>query len=171
MRGTTTILRLLLGHAAGADHEGEFLSLGAESVHIFDAFALANVLLCSAVKTVEEEGTLRGIAGSPTRVMRGNCQRHFRRTLEILEPNVLVVQGRIAGRSVQSAVDDAEWLDTPLPLARLRWGQTGALAMFVSHPAAHGSQNWGQSAQQTYVEATLAPSVRAVQRLTAAAVR
>lgn len=49
MRGTTSALRILFGNGLGADWEGEFVTtVNGERFHVFDAFALVNVLLCSA---------------------------------------------------------------------------------------------------------------------------
>ena len=55
MRGTTSILRLLLDRRPG--DEGERL-FGEDkgTAHIFDGFALVNALLCSAVKKPSEGG-------------------------------------------------------------------------------------------------------------------
>lgn len=56
MRGTTSALRVLLGLEDNLDHASEFLDLASrERVHMFDAFSLVNVLLCSA----HEAGTVQ----------------------------------------------------------------------------------------------------------------
>ena len=48
MKGTTSALRLIFGIPLGTDHHSEFLSIEGQRVHIFDAFALVNYLLCSS---------------------------------------------------------------------------------------------------------------------------
>ncbi|MEX0741978.1 MAG: hypothetical protein WD079_04215, partial [Phycisphaeraceae bacterium] len=49
MRGTTSALRVLFGNGLGAVWEEEFvLDEDGDGFHVFDAFALVNVLLCSA---------------------------------------------------------------------------------------------------------------------------
>jgi hypothetical protein len=85
MRGTTNVLRLLFGIPLGIDHDSEFMMIDGERIHIFDAFALANYLLCSAVSA---DGRMRG---SATRTMMENCQGHFRQVMRILEASVVVV--------------------------------------------------------------------------------
>lgn len=92
MRGTTNVLRLLLGAGLGSDYEGEFLTLGSKRAHIFEAFALTNFLLCSAIAAgLSDVGSKRGRS---TRVMQRNCSVHLRAAMEILEPTVIIVQGR-----------------------------------------------------------------------------
>ena len=93
MRGTTSILRLLLGRPLGTDHKGERLFAGDQrTAHVFDGFALVNALLCSAVKK-PPVGRNAG-KGASSRLMRRNCARHFRRTMEILEPTAIVAEGQ-----------------------------------------------------------------------------
>lgn len=50
MKGTTSILRLLFGKKPGSDHEGEFVKVEGKDLHIFDCYALVNLLRCSAVE-------------------------------------------------------------------------------------------------------------------------
>jgi hypothetical protein len=97
MRGTTNVLRLLFDLDLAADYDSEFLPINGERVHIFDAFGLVNYLLCSAVGT---DGSKRGRA---TRTMRSNCQAHFREVMRILDPSVLVVQGKSFWKSINGA--------------------------------------------------------------------
>ena len=70
MKGTTLILRLLLGREPGEDKEGESL-LGDLNSHVFDGFALVNYLLCTVV---EKPGVMKGYS---SREMQRNCSRHF----------------------------------------------------------------------------------------------
>ena len=91
MRGTTSILRLMLGRRLGTDDDGERL-FGKGTAHIFDGFALVNALLCSAVGKPPEG--MRAGMGASSRLMRKNCARHFRKTMEILEPTVIVAEGQ-----------------------------------------------------------------------------
>ncbi len=78
LRGTTVLLRLLLGGRAGPDYEGEFVELPSGPVHIFECFALANFLLCSAVAEPSGERFSGGQRGwRPPR-----CGRTARRTFD-----------------------------------------------------------------------------------------
>ena len=86
MRGTTSALRAVLGKGLGANWDEEFIVLGGRRVHIFDAFALVNVLLCAA-------GSAGSGRGASTRIMRRNCLMYFEATLEILAPTLVLLQG------------------------------------------------------------------------------
>jgi len=89
MRGTTFALRLLLLlRGAINDPDDEWLAPAVgDRFHLFDAFALVNALLCSAI----DPATL---GGRSTPEMQLNCLRHFVATLDILEPTVVVLQGQ-----------------------------------------------------------------------------
>ncbi|MDY0040232.1 MAG: hypothetical protein RBS57_07960 [Desulforhabdus sp.] len=86
MKGTTHALRVLFGRTPGVDPAGETLDVGRVQIHLFDAFALVNLLLCSAT-----DGTARGRA---TDTMLSNCLHHFTSVMEVLQPTVLVCQGK-----------------------------------------------------------------------------
>ena len=85
MRGVTFALRLAFGLPVDADTEQLQFTDGS-SAHLFDAYAMTNLLLCSAV----DHGTAKSRA---TGVMRKSCSRHLRATLEILEPTLVISQG------------------------------------------------------------------------------
>lgn len=156
MRGTTTMLRLLLGRDPGCDEEGEHLLDG----HLFDGFALVNYLLCTALKEERTEKEDRGGAGkgysSPT--MRRNCGRHFLQTLEILEPTVIIAQGK----------DVRKWMANALTLPSngslneivMVSGKPVNLLTFV-HPSAGGRYEfWGDSLHKPYLVETVAPTIK-----------
>ena len=156
MRGTTNVLRLLFGLPLGNDHESEFLTIGAERVHIFEAFALVNYLLCSAVGA---DGTSRGLA-TPT--MMKNCQQHFREALRILEPSVLVIQGKGFWNWVKGAFD-AVSQDTDHNY-RVSFGLSKALVAVFSHPSSHFPNNWGANCKTPYLLQTVAPSIERIRK-------
>ncbi|MEZ0355441.1 hypothetical protein [Mycobacterium sp. SA01] len=85
MRGVTFALRLAFGLPVDADTERIQLADGT-STHLFDAYAMTNLLLCSAV----DHGTAKSRA---TGVMRKSCSRHLRASLEILQPTLVISQG------------------------------------------------------------------------------
>ncbi len=108
MTGTTSVLRFLAGRELGNDRGGEYLDLRGGQVHLFEAFALVNFLLCSAVAA---EGSVRGRS---TEEMRQNCGGHFRKTVEILEPTVIIAQGGwVSGSSASLARARASILVCP----------------------------------------------------------
>ena len=156
MRGTSSTLRLLLGREPGDDEEGEGLLDG----HIFDGFALVNYLLCTALKKPRsKEQDSRGAGqGNSSQIMRQNCGRHFRNTLEILEPTVVVAQG----------IGVRKWMLNALPIAErgdqhevvLIAGQSVDLFTF-SHPSAGGPPGfWGRSPRSSYLTEIVAPAIR-----------
>jgi hypothetical protein len=95
MKGVTLALRLALGlpymGPGGApliDHETERVNFSdGTDAHLFDCFAMANLLLCSAVL---KKGSQKSLA---TPVMRQNCVDHLVRTIGVLEPTLVISQG------------------------------------------------------------------------------
>lgn len=85
MRGVTFALRLAFGLPVEADTEQIHFDDGS-TAHLFDAYAMTNLLLCSAV----DHGTAKSRA---TGIMRKSCSRHLRATLEILQPTLVISQG------------------------------------------------------------------------------
>ena len=95
MKGVTLALRLALGVPYEDRYGNPLIDRETEQVnftdgthaHLFECFAMANLLLCSAVK---EEGSQKSLA---TSVMRKNCSRHLMKTVEILRPTLVISQG------------------------------------------------------------------------------
>ena len=95
MKGVTLALRLALGLPYADRHGKPFTEPEEEEVsftdgstdHLFECFAMANLLLCSAVA---KKG---GQAGRGTPVMRNNCARHLKKTIGILQPTLVISQG------------------------------------------------------------------------------
>jgi hypothetical protein len=152
MRGTTSALRVLFGLGLGDSWEQEFLlAEDGDGFHIFDAFALVNVLLCSAHPPGSSDG-------ASTEVMRSNCLRHFRATVRILEPTVLIVQGKGVRSWLASAVEAEEHLSPTL--SRTTIAGRSILAAQFSHPSARGNPPWGDRLDATYLTDVVAPTMR-----------
>ena len=151
MRGTSNVLRLLFNVPLGTDHKSEFMKIDGGCVHLFDAFALVNYLLCSAVGN---DGKTRGLA-TPT--MMKNCQHHFRGALQILEPSVIVVQGKRIWPWVRSTFDSITHQASEVHAAKL-----GSIQTFVAsftHPSARYPYNWGTNDRTPYLLQTVRPSI------------
>ena len=154
MRGTTSILRLLLGRSIGDDNEGERLLDG----HIFDAFALVNYLLCSAIETPRDPQASGGGRGCSSPIMRRNCAVHFRQALRVLEPTVIVAQGKgvrawlAKALSLPARGPTTESVDID--------GRTASLLSFT-HPSAISEGGWGRSLRSDYLWGTVVPTIRA----------
>ena len=89
MRGVTRILQVLWG--LPPDKGSEYID---GDLHVLDAFAMANSTLCS-----KTDGESR--QGEPTDCMRGNCSTHLRRTIELLEPTIIVTQGKSPEKAIK----------------------------------------------------------------------
>jgi hypothetical protein len=158
MRGTTSALRLLYGIPLAADHAGEFLQTSACRCHIFDAFALINYLLCSAVIKEKERRS------KATKVMLSNCRQHFRKAIEILEPNAVVVQSKGYWPWIRKAFDRVDQLTENLFKAKLD-NEDVLIAVFAHPSTPDNHHNWGRSADTVYLLDTVAPTLKKVRDL------
>lgn len=154
MRGTTSALRVLFGKGLGSDWESEFLLAdNGEGFHLFDAFALVNVLLCSAHPP-------RSAVGTSTEVMRRNCLTHFEATIKVLEPTVLILQGQGVQSWVAPAIRRAEEVG-PF-VSRVSIAGVRMLAVRFSHPSAHGKLRWGDRLDAPYLVDVVDPTLRQI---------
>jgi hypothetical protein len=152
MRGTTSALRILLGTGVGSDWEGEFVEAeGGERFHVFDGFALVNVLLCSAGPPHSSQGR-----SSPT--MRSNCLEHFSATLEVLQPTVVVLQGAGVARWTRPIFRVEAEHSPHLLQATFEGGR--ALVCRLSHPSAHGELRWGDRLDRPYLREVVEPTLQ-----------
>lgn len=133
---------------------------------MFECFALVNFLMCSAVRGPQREWnpetSKSGSVGRSTAVMRRNCARHYRRAIEILEPTLIVVQGRGVRRWMHQVIDHAEPAHDSLPIERVAIGPVGCHLLTFTHPACPTRDNWGMNDRQPYLLETVAPAVRAL---------
>ena len=158
MRGTTSLLRLLFGGSPGTDYAGEFLVLDGQRVHIFEAFALVNFLLCSAIDSGQgEHGSKRG---KSTATMQRNCARHFVEAMRILEPTVVVAQGKGVRDWLRAAVEEAVPLGENLESVTLA-GCNCLLATFT-HPSVPSRENWGTDHRRPYLLEAVASTIDAI---------
>lgn len=155
MRGTTSALRLIFGKGLGADYEGEFVQpVNGRLFHIFDGFALLNRLLCYAGPDI-------GVQARPTTTMFDNCSTHLGATLDILEPTIVILQGKAVSASASRVLKVRKCHGEHLYEA-VR-GDHRMLVCQFSHPSARGDLRWGDSLDAPYlgtVKATLAQAIR-----------
>ena len=149
MKATTSLLRLLFGIPLGNKHEDKFVTINGERVHLFDAFALANFLLCSA--------TNGNKSGRSTRTMRKNCAQHYRATINILSPTLLIRQGTGVFDWVSKYAFEVRIIDEQL--GSIRTPELDALVLRFTHPSAHSPYNWGHNERTEYLINTVAPAV------------
>jgi hypothetical protein len=152
MRGTTSALRIIFGKGLGSRHEDEFVHpVRGRPFHIFDGFALVNRLLCSA-------GPLRSSLGRSTPTMRNNCLEHFVETLRILEPTLVVLQGRGVDLWTRSVFTRQRSYGEHLHRASFE-GRSLQLCTF-SHPSARGRLRWGDRLEAPYLREVVVPTLR-----------
>ncbi|MEO8291676.1 MAG: hypothetical protein ABI635_00940 [Actinomycetota bacterium] len=158
MRGTTSALRAVFGKGLGTDHEGEFVRpSNGRAFHIFDGFALVNRLLCSA-------GPRGSSDGHPTKTMLGNCEEHFRATMSILQPTLVILQGKKVDVSTRSIFERTHSYSKELHGAVFD-GERLMVCAF-SRPSAHGALRWGDSLAAPYLNDVVVPTLKkAVRRL------
>ncbi len=158
MRGTTSLLRLLFGIPLGTDHAREYIQINNnEKCHIFDAFALVNYLLCSAIA---KDG---GTTDKSTPTMHQNCRGHFRQALMRLEPNVVVVQGIGFWPLVSESFDTVEPIDRNNVLYRVELGGRKFLTAAFTHPSARNTEyGWGINDHTPYLLKTVVPTVKKI---------
>ena len=85
MKGTLCLLQLLFGRKP--DDDTLELAINGKQERILKAFSLANFLLCSGIKNGESRGAY-------TDDMQENCRDHYQKMLEILQPQMIILQGK-----------------------------------------------------------------------------
>jgi hypothetical protein len=125
---------------------------------LFDCFALVNFLLCSAVplESVSDDTEPRGgRPGRSTRTMQKNCARHFKAALELLEPTIIIVQGRGVLGWMKAVFETLS--DDMVQTVHINDKKVDVLAF--THPSAHGPHNWGVNDRTPYLCDVVAPTV------------
>lgn len=161
MKGTASALRLAFGGRPGLDPAGEelaFVNVSAP-VHVMNAYALANVRLCSAVRTgtTSSRGSAR---------MTENCWPHLQATVRILEPTLCLLQSGPARRQLNGIIDEVEAITEHLEHVTIA-GVRLYLASFV-HPYQQGMSshlNWGRSTSTPYLDDVVTPTIELARKL------
>jgi hypothetical protein len=156
MRGTTSVLRLLFNIPLGENQAEEFLqSTDGGNFHIFDAFSLVNYLLCSAISESE------GRRGKSTPKMRENCMAHFKKAVEILEPTVMIIQGKTYWSSIQNVFSNLVKISDNLFSGEINL-QRKMIAVFAHPSTPDNEHNWGRDAKTQYLLGTVVPTIKAI---------
>ncbi|MEU2614520.1 hypothetical protein ABZ570_23490 [Micromonospora sp. NPDC007271] len=128
----------------------------APPVHLFDAYAMANMRLCSAVVS----GTSKSL-GNPT--MSRNCAPHMAATIKILEPTLCIVQGVEVHKALTALMSRRHQLAPHLEQARIAGVDT--LVAGFTHPSAMRlTDHWGRLTSAPYLYETVAPTIRTAHR-------
>ena len=155
MTGTTSALRVMFGGRPGADRKGETLTDAetGETFHVMDAYSLLNLRLCSAV--AKGSTTSR-----PSPEMTVNCGRHLRKSLEILEPSILILQSSKAMPALKPILTSSTRISDHLFEARIR--DREFLVASFWHPyqhGIHGKSNWGRLPSTPYLDDVVVPTL------------
>lgn len=145
MRGVTFALRLAFGLPVDADTEHIQFADGT-SAHLFDAYAMTNLLLCSAV----DHGTAKSRA---TGIMRKSCSRHLRASLEVLQPTLVISQGAGLDNTLSSTLGVIRSVDANVAACDLAGSQ------FVWVSLRHPSRGNWSSLKCTYLHGVVVPAI------------
>ncbi|MCW3840995.1 hypothetical protein ONA70_12885 [Micromonospora yasonensis] len=158
MRGVTSALRLAVGRDPGADRDGEHLRFESTGtrVHLFDAYAMANMRLCSAVVS----GTSRSLGNA---TMSRNCSPHMAATIKVLEPTLCIVQGVPVYTALTALMSRRRQIAPHLEQARIA-GIDTLVAAFTHPSAMRKADHWGRLTSAPYLYETVVPTLRTAYR-------
>ena len=152
MRGVTLALRLAFGHSLDEDEEGEWITaVDGQRFHVLDAYAMANLLLGSAVQ-------LDTPNSRSTSVMRSNCSRHMGETVRLLAPTLVVSQGVNLSKPLRSLFEVVT--EHSPNLAECRLGDRDFVWADLRHPTRHW--DW---LSRAYLQEVVGPTLRQARRL------
>lgn len=152
MRGVLFTLQLAYGLSVG-ESGATHLPSGTKGAppHLFEAYAMVNMLWCSAVKT-------GGMSSRSTGMMRASCARHMRATIDILKPTLVVSQGTALDETLRSSLGVREPINENIAQCELD-GQR-----FVWSSLRHPTLNW-HSTKYPYFDQVVRPTIAQARRL------
>lgn len=160
MRGTTLLLRrILLGSESlkdYADWESEFVGVTGQvednhNNHIFNMFALVNFRLCSV------RGNNARARSSQLTLLK--CSAHYLTTLEILEPTLVVFQGKNKFKDVLKAAHISDcWQQKSEHLGYFKRNGLKFVTCEFSHPASP-TMFWGDKPTRPYFKEHVLPTL------------
>jgi hypothetical protein len=146
MQGVTFALRLAFGLAVDEDIEHIQFEDGS-SAHLFEAYAMTNLLMCSAV----DEGYFKSRATGP---MRKSCSRHMRETIGILQPTLVISQGKgELEKTLGASLGVTEWKPPHIAMCDLDGNR------FVRVSLRHPSRGNWHSLKCTYLHEVVVPAI------------
>ncbi|BBY55899.1 hypothetical protein H7J07_02600 [Mycobacterium koreense] len=151
MQGVTLALQLAFGLPVEKQEQLHFID--EHPAHVFDCFAMANLLLCSAVP---KPGSHASFA---TSVMRKNCALHLAQSVRILQPTLVISQGWglvDTLRQTFGTVGDIGSSENHRVLAECDLDGNRFIWVGLTHPA-HG--NWSRITSREF-QPIVAPAIR-----------
>lgn len=153
MRGTLCLLQILFEEVP----ENGVLetTINKKSEKIFHAFSMSNFLLCSGIYS-------NSPSGAYTDRMTENCKDHYQRTLEILKPQIVIIQGvrsRDCGFWARYGKQDMVWNPDQLKIERIKIAgcNKDTLILPLYHPS-YRRKFWG-GANSKAIENHIKPAV------------
>lgn len=164
MKGVTLALRLALGLSYVDTHGRPLIERPTERVrfsdgtdaHLFDCFAMANLLLCSAVP---KPGSQKSLANA---VMRANCAKHLAQTINILQPTLVISQGWTLVDTLLDSLGVTHEVDLGLDGCRLAYCDLDG-DQFVWVALKHPTRLWNSATQPYFVD-TVESAVKQARR-------
>lgn len=95
--------------------------------------------------------------GRPTTTMFRNCGSHFAATMSILQPTLVISQGRAVAQWVEQLYLPDHRYGPHLHEAHADYGKVIVCAF--SHPSARGSERWGDRLDAPYLAEVVAPAL------------
>ena len=152
MRGVTLALQLAFGLPVGGSDEHLHLTTG-KPVHIFDSFAMTNLLLCSAVAQKDS------MSSKHTATMKKSCATHLAETVNILKPTLVISQGWGLVDTLRDTLGVThEVVDLGLEKCYLTYCDLNG-HRFVWVALYHPTRFWS-SPNQTYFKDTVTPAIK-----------
>lgn len=154
MRGVTFALRLAFGLGVGDDRAGEYLDTPNGSVHVFEAYAMVNAVLCSALALKAN--------GEPTSssrqnaVMRRSCSRHLKAAVRILAPTLVISQGSAVGSHLADLFTVRQRRSPTV--ASCAWAGHTFMWVDLTHPTAWAPRSWSWLSHP-YLHEVVEPSI------------
>jgi hypothetical protein len=145
MKGVTFALRLAFGLPVDEDIERIQFDDGS-SAHLFEAYAMTNLLLCSAV----DEGTAKSRS---TGIMRESCSRHMRATIDILQPTLVISQGAGLKKTLRATLGATRTVTDDVAVCDL--GGNRFVWVSLRHPS---RGNW-HSLKCAYLHEVVVPAI------------
>ena len=145
MKGVTFALRLAFGLPV-ADLDAEYVEFAdGTTAHLLESYAMTNLLLCSAV-------TIGTMSSRSTPMMRGSCFRHMRKTIGILQPNLVISQGVVLDETLRAGLGVVDPVNPNVATCDLDGNP------FVWVSLRHPTRNWN-AVGQPYLKKVVAPSI------------
>ena len=150
MRGVTLALQLAFGLPVGGS---EYLRLSnGKSVHVFDAFAMTNLLMCSSVAKKNSQASMS------TATMRQSCATHLGETIGILQPTLVISQGWGLVETLRETLGVTHEVDLSLAKCYLTYCELDG-HRFVWVALYHPTRFWS-SPNQTYFKNSVVPAIK-----------